>query len=84
MSINVGRQNQQMNFTIVDNAWPTDANQWKKDAAANTTLKTIGPEGGEPVGGVNGGMELVKTLCQDVKYSSNDDGNTVWLSFKGN
>jgi anti-sigma regulatory factor (Ser/Thr protein kinase) len=69
MTISVQMTSDLMIVEIVDNARPQHAEIWQQKAKSKSRL-----EGGM-------GLELVEQLCHAVRYTSDDHGNQVYLSF---
>lgn len=69
MTISVQITSDLMIVEIIDNAQPQHAEIWQQKAKSKSRL-----EGGM-------GLELVEKLCHAVRYTSDDHGNQVYLSF---
>lgn len=69
MTILVHMKSQQMNIRITDNAQPQNASDWQDHAKTKPRQD----------GGM--GLDLVKHICPDVRYMSDETGNQVFLQF---
>lgn len=69
MTISVHMKSQQMNIRITDNAQPQNASDWQDHAKTKPRQD----------GGM--GLDLVKHICPNVRYMSDETGNQVFLQF---